>query len=134
MIGLVALKSLLQKAEKISSLKENIELVINKSPYVVDSFESYFAAYQIDSEVEGFPVEARDLFKKATNADDKETLKGWFFASQALETLEDKGFIKLQDLEGISFKGAIAILQQASENLTQDEDKEEEQHEQRQKR
>lgn len=137
MISLIALKSLFKKAEKISDLKENIDLIIHKTPYVVDSFESYYAAYKLDGDIEGFPVAARDLYSQATNAEDKETLREWFSVSQSIDSFQDKGFIKPQDLEGISFKGALGILQQALENLTQREDEDEEQeeqHEQRQKR
>ena len=125
MISPIAIKSLFKKADKIADLKEKHDLVIDKTPYLIDSFDTFHEAYKIDREVEGFPVSARDLYKQATKAEDKETLKDWFTVSQALETLEDKGIIKPQDLEGISFKGALAILEQAWENLTQNDTEEE---------
>lgn len=125
MISPIAIKSLFKKADKIADLKEKHDLVIDKTPYLIDSFDAFYEAYKIDREVEGFPVSARDLYKQATKEADKETLKDWFTVSQSLEILEDKGIIKPQDLEGISFKGVLTILEQAWENLTQDDIEEE---------
>ena len=125
MIDFIALKSILKKADKINNLKEKYDFVAGNSPRLVDSFESFYEAYKIDSETQGYPVSARNLAKQALNTEDKETLKDWFTVSQSLETLEDKGIIKPKDLESMSFKGALAILEQAWENLTQNDTEEE---------
>jgi len=122
MISRIGIKELNKKADKIANLKEHHDLVIDKTPYLIDSFDAFYEAYKIDREVEGFPVAAQHLYKQATNIEDKETLCEWWSVSHSLEELENKGFIKPQDLDGITLKGALAILEQAWDNLTQDED------------